>query len=119
MATKTRSDLIEQALKVLGVLAAGQSAEAEDFDAVDDYIDSLLAELSARDLVTVDDPEAIDETVFLPVSILLAGEACQEFGLASLPTSPQNPDPIAAAEKRLREVLYARPTGEPQRSEYY
>lgn len=119
MTTKTRTDLINQALADLGVLAAGQTPDAEDNDAVDKYIDPLIAELASRDLPQVDDSDAIPLEWFLPLAILLASEAATEFGMSGLPTSEANPDPVATAERRLREVAYARPTGEPQRTEYF
>jgi hypothetical protein len=116
---KTRNDLIEHALARLGVLAAGQDPEAEDVGAIDEHIDPLVAELAARDLVVIDDIDEIDDTIFLPLAIILADECAEHFGLAGLPTTPADPDPVATAERRMREVQYARPTGEPQATEYF
>jgi hypothetical protein len=119
MATKTRIELIYQALESLGVLAAGQTPAAEDFAAVDGHVDALIATLAARDLVTVDDIDAIPMEWFLSLAVLLADRAANTFGLPSLPMAPGTPNPVAAAEAELREIIYARPTFEPLRAEYF
>jgi hypothetical protein len=118
-AVKTRTDWINQALNVLGILAAGQDPSAEDFTAVDKYIDPLVAELRERSVVDVDDTEEVPNHWFLPLSILLADACANEFGLAGVPAGPSNPDPVAKAEMRLREVQYSRPTGVRQGTEYF
>jgi hypothetical protein len=119
MAVKTRTDLINQALDDLGLIAAGQDPAPEDNTAMAAFIDPLLAELSARDLPQVDDPNQIPLEWFLPLAILLADQAASKFGLGGVPSTQANPDPVASAEKRLREVSYSRPTYEPQRTSYF
>lgn len=119
MTTKTRTDLINAALANLGILAAGQSASAEDFNEVDDHIDGLIASLDKRDIVTVDNIEAIPIEWFSALSTLLADQAAPSFGMPGLLPSPSAPNPVAAAETELREIVYARPTREPQRTEYF
>jgi len=118
MTTKTRTDLINSALGHLGDLAAGQVPSVEDFDAVDKYVDPLIEELDARQIVTIDDVEAIPSELFIPLGILLADSAKSEFGLASIPAAG-GIDPVAVAITRLTEATYARPTGEPLRTEYF
>lgn len=118
MATKTQTDLVNQALSNLGLLAAGQVASAEDFDAMSKYVDPLIAELENRDLVTVDDPDEIPAEWFLSIATLLADAAANDFGLPGVPAAPGK-DPVLAAETKLREIVYSRPTGAPQRSEYF
>lgn len=118
MTTKTRIDLVNQALSNLGLLAAGQVASAEDFDAMDAYVDPVIAELANRDLVTVDDDDAIPAEWFLSIATLLADKASNDFGLPGVPAAPGK-DPVLAAETTLREIIYARPTGERQRTEYF
>jgi hypothetical protein len=119
MTTKTRADLINAALANLGLLAAGQSASAEDFNAVDDHIDGLIASLDKRDIVTVDNADAIPIEWFNALSTLLADQAASEFGMPGLLPSPSAQNPVLAAETELREIVYARPTREPMRGEYY
>jgi hypothetical protein len=119
MATKSRIDLINQALVNLGVLAAGQTASAEDTATIDAYIDPLVEELEEREIAFVDDTDAIPNSWFLPLAIILADAAAMAFGLAGVPVSGGTPDPVLKAETRLRVVQYARPTGEPQKGEYF
>jgi hypothetical protein len=119
MATRTRSDLVNQALANLGVLAAGQTPETEDFDSVDGHVDGVIASLSAREIVTVDDDEAIPGEWFAPLAILLANDAAMEFGLPGVPAAPGNPSPVLSAENSLRLMVRGRPTHERLRVEYF
>lgn len=119
MATKTRSDLVTQALADLQVLAAGQTPSTEDFESVDGHVDGTIASLSAREIVTVDDDEAIPAEWFSALAILLADDAAIEFGLSGVPASPSNPNPVLAAETRLRQMVRGRPTRERLKVEYF
>jgi len=120
-ATRTRRDLVTHALGDLGILAAGQDPEAEDFDTVDEHVEPTIAMLTARDLPGIPDIDDIDEIpleVFLPLAILLADQAASHFGLVGVP-APPGVDPVLEAETRLREVGYTRPTYEPLRTEWF
>lgn len=117
--TKTRADLIEQALANLGVLAAGQTPAAEDFDTVDGHVDQTFAALSDLDIVTVTDDAAIPIAWFQPLSVLLADDAAMEFGLPGVPASASSPDPVTDAENRLRELTRGKPNGQPLRIDYF
>jgi hypothetical protein len=119
MATKTRNDLVNQALRNLGVLAAGQTADAEDFQAADGHIDQVIASLSARDIVTVDDDDAIPAEWFDPLAVLVADDAAMEFGLAGVPASPGAANPVLSAENSLRLMVRGRPTYEPLKVNYF
>jgi Tfp pilus assembly protein PilW len=114
MATKTRNDLVNQALRNLGVLAAGQTADAEDFQAADGHVDQVIASLSARDIVTVDDDDWFD-----PLAVLVADDAAMEFGLPGVPASSSDPNPVLDAENRLRLMVRGRPTYEPLKVDYF
>lgn len=117
--TKTRNDLVNQALRNLGILAAGQTADTEDFEAVDDHVDGTLAQLAVRDIVTIVDDDDIPIEWMEALSVVLADAAAIEFGQAGIPTSPEKPNPVGDAEALLREMNRGRPTGEPQRGEYF
>lgn len=119
MATKTRNDLVNQALKNLGVLAAGQTASAEDFDAVDGHVDTTLAELDAEDIVTVDDDSDIPLELFEPIAVLLADNSAFEFGLPGVPASPERPNPLEDAKTLLRTRTRGKPTGQPLRVDFF
>ena len=117
--TKTRNDLLQQALGELGILAPGQTPAAEDTAAIDDHVDGLIASLSRRNIITVDDVEAIPEEWFLALATLLADRAATSFGMPGMMASPGAQNPVAAAEAELREIEYARPTFEPLRTHYF
>lgn len=119
MTTKTRADLVNQALRYLGVLAAGQTAATEDYDAVDGHVDGLTAQLQIREVCDVDNVDEIPVEWLAPLAVLLADDAAMEFGLAGVPASPSNPNPVLTAETRLRELNYSRPTYEAQRADYF
>lgn len=115
--TKDRKALVNRALRVLNVVPAGQTAETEDFDVVDELVEPLLARLNAEkityhvdaegNVTQLDDPDAIPAKAFMDVAILLAAAAATDFGLAALPQ-----DDPAKSEVRLRTVWSVGPTQE-------
>lgn len=117
--TKTRNELVIQALRNLGIPGAGQTPDTEDFEAMDDHVDGALVRLSLRDIVTVTDDDAIPVEWFDPIAVIVADDAAPEFGLAGLPSVPSNPNPVQSAENMLRELTRGKPTGEPQQTEYF
>jgi hypothetical protein len=117
--TKTRNDLVNQALSNLGKLAAGQTADAEDFDAVDSHVDGTLSRLAIRDIATVTDDDAIPVEWFDPIAVIVADDAAPEFGSIGIPRKPGAPDPVDVAEATLRELNRGKPTGEHQHGEYF
>lgn len=119
MATKTRNDLVLQALANLGVLAAGQTPATEDFDTVDEHVDQVIASLDERGIITVDDVEAIPASWFGPLAVILADDAAPEFGLPGMPPSASSRDPVANAADLLRQMVRGKPTGEPMRGDYF
>jgi hypothetical protein len=96
---KTRSDLIAATLSLLNVLAAGQSPEAEDFDAIDGIIDGKLKELSLRSIVYIPNADELDDELVDPLSIILANTAAPSFG------QPRNEESRLMAEAMLRSFL--------------
>ncbi len=58
----------------------GQSPDPEDVAFVASRIDALFSELSARDIVTVADPDDIDAAIFMPLAELLADYCAPKFG---------------------------------------
>ena len=115
--TFSRAQLVTRALRVLGVVPAGQTPDAEDASVVDDLVIPLLARLNAEkityhvdqegNVTQLDDPDAIPAKAFMDVAILLADVAKQDFGIAALPQA----DP-AMSEKRLRSVWSVGPSVE-------
>jgi hypothetical protein len=104
---KTRADLINRALKDLGVLPVGQTANDEEYESVGDLVDVVVADLSARDIYYVSDPNNIEDEAFIHLGRYLAWIAAPEFGL-------QNDAGIASlgqlAEVNLKIIQSERPT---------
>lgn len=110
---KTKAELIEQALNVLGVAEAGQPVEIEDSDAVDAVVAPLLNQLARSRILYVPNVEAIDDAVFLPLARMLANEAAPSFGL------PRSEDARLAAELDIRRAQASYTTFEPVKVAYF
>ena len=119
MHTRSRNDLVSQALANLGILAAGQQPNAEDFDAVDNMLDQLRAWLEETEILTIDNIDEIPPEFFNPLAVLLADDAALMFGLPGVPPSQSNPAPRQNAIDNIRLVTYARPTYERAKTEYF
>jgi hypothetical protein len=113
---KTRRDLIDRALSVLGVLGSGQSPETEDVALVDGFIDPMIADLTDRDVVYISDAEEIEDGLFLDLAKVLANNCREAFGLAN---DPRLAATGIAAENSLREKSAQGPTYRVLRSQYF
>ena len=117
---RTRNDLVNEALMNLGILAAGQTADAEDYQAVDGKVEALYERLEAQEIIDLDNTvDEIPSNIFMQLAVLLADDAALMFGLPGIPASPSNPQPVQLATDSIRRVTYARPTYEPQKSEWF
>lgn len=105
--TRSRRQLVTRALRVLGVVPAGQTPDDEDYTVVDEFVEPLLARLDGEAITTIPDANAIPAGQFLDVAILLADAAKGDFFLATLPQD----DPMKS-EVRLRTVVSVGPTME-------
>jgi hypothetical protein len=98
---KTRQDLVHRALFNLGVLVQGQNPGAEEYNQTDALVDPMIEDLIARDVIFVEDVDAIEEKYFLHLGHILAGQAAPVFGM-------QNDAALAArmikAEQDLNEI---------------
>lgn len=70
-------------------------------------MDSTIEDLIARDVVYVEDSEAIDEKYFMPLGLILASNCRAEFGMASDPALPAL---ALDAEKKLQQISRVVPT---------
>jgi hypothetical protein len=85
---KTRGDLVNRALNILGAVGSGQTASPEDVALVDALVDPVLEELARRgvtyvgnggvegDMTTGD----FSPSEFIPLAITLAKAAVSDFG---------------------------------------
>lgn len=77
---QTRQELIERTLKLLNVLAAGQSPEPEDVETVDKYIDGLIDELSDNGTIYSSDKQQFEDKFIDPLATILGDVAAPDFG---------------------------------------
>jgi hypothetical protein len=78
--SKTRAELVNEALTRLGGKAAGQDASTEDYDYVDDQVEPVLDDLASRE-ISVAAPSDIPNDQFLHLAAVLAFHACDYFGV--------------------------------------
>jgi len=78
---KTRQELIFRVLRNLGALPQGHTPDDEEKNSIDALIDPFLEDLIARDIVYIEDVDAVEDRYFLALSHALAGQALSEFGL--------------------------------------
>lgn len=110
---KTRRQLIHRALASIGALEPGEAPSTEDYNTMDGLVDPLIAQLSADEIVYIDDTDAIDVAFFIPLANLLANAAGPDFG------SPVNDDAKARDEATLRRLTAGKPTYQVQVGEYF
>ena len=101
--TKSRDDLIQQALVNLKDIGSGQSPDAEDSETVSAKIDALVGELAVRGIVTVTDDDRIPAEYFNALADLLANECAPAFG------AERNPAIREDAEARLKVMTRQQP----------
>lgn len=104
---KTRAQIVNRALQVLGVLPQGQVANAEDYNAVDELVDGVIDGLIERDVYFLQDVDATPEVVFIPLGNILAWAAAPVFDQhddASLAALAQQ------AEMHLQKIGHLHPT---------
>src|SRR3974390_1596939 len=133
---RTANDLVEEALANLGVKAAGQATDPEDFNYVNEKLDAIFRKLDALEIVSLPDPSQVGGNVaFIPAAYfsdladIVAGECATKFG--------ETPDVyqllimrglggvqgidvgFGAAAKSLRAIVRGKPTFEVLRTEYF
>jgi hypothetical protein len=116
--TRSRNALILKILEKLGVAATGQPPEIEDTQRVDDNLDSLIAEMSAREIVDIGDLDAIEPEFFLSVASICAYELRDEFGVTGetlVDLMKKNDEAIA----KLQVMTRVKPTYEPAKPSYF
>lgn len=112
----SRKQLVELAYAKMGLSEVGNSAQQEDLDAINAYVEPLLARLNAEkityhvdaegDITQLDDPNNIPAKAVMDVAILLAEAAMADFGIAAIRDDPR------MSEVRLRTVWSVGPTQE-------
>lgn len=85
--SKTRLELVAMALDELMAVGSGQSPDSEDTEKVNSRFDGLMAELSARGIVSISDEDDIPIEWTGPLAELLANECANAFGKPKMPRS--------------------------------
>jgi hypothetical protein len=133
---RTANDLVEEALANLGVKAAGQATDPEDFNYVAEKLDAIFRKLDALEIVSLPDPSQVGMNVpFIPAAYysdladIVAGECSTKFGetpdvytmliMRGLGGAQGVDVGFGAAAKSLRAIVRGKPTGEVLRAEYF
>lgn len=122
---RTSADLILEALKNLGIIAAGQPVDPEDFGYVNEKLDSIYRKLAGLEIVYVPDPNNIPGAWFSDLADIVAGECASKFGLVGqelmdkvnkgLGGAGQVEIGAGTAAKSLKIMRRGKPTYEPVR----
>ena len=110
---KNRQQIQFKALAILTGGDVGTNPSAEDAADLDGYIDSEVAELNADGTIYIQDPDNLQDELFLTFCKLVANAAADEFAGKS--------DDAKALQLRNRLRVIARPTPGygPQLVEYF
>lgn len=98
---RSKNDLRNEVLENLTVIAAGETASAEDAQTVEDVITAVYGELEDEDLI-IFDTTAADSVQNIPDRIFLALADYAEFYAAPKFGKPRDPNLKADALRRLR-----------------
>lgn len=111
--SKTRAELRNKAYDIIVGGDAGQTPSAEDADAIDGFIDPVIARLGVLNAVYVQDAEAIEDELFLDLAELVANAAQSEFG------GGEDPKKELYHVNRMRVLTRQTPGYGPQQVEYF
>lgn len=111
--SKTRAEIQFKVISILVGGDIGTPPSAEDAATIDGYIDAEVEELSRDGTIYIDDPDALDDSLFTTFCKLVANAAADEFGGKS--------DEKVAQSFRNRIRVIARPSAGygPQQVEYF
>lgn len=118
MPTRTRDQLVREALGELGIADANNPVEAEDFALVNDAIEPALQEFASIGLYEAGDYDVIEDAAFNALAVLLALRVAGKFGVAGNELTSLERRAIGA-EKRLRILNSSGPTYEVARGSYF
>lgn len=110
---RTRADLRFKALAILTGGDVGQSPSDEDAADLDKYIDDAVEELSAKSIVTIQDVDAIENSLFSNLAAFVANAAADEFG------GKMDKDKKRYLENELRVIARQIPGYGPQEVTYF
>lgn len=122
---RTSTDLVLQVLDDLNVTSVGEPVDPEDFNKVNNNLDSIYRKLGGLEIVYVADPNNIPGAWFSDLATIVAGECASSFGVMGQEFTDkvnkglggQGGVPIGAgtAAQSLKIMTRGRPTFETQR----
>ena len=121
-AYRTQTDLINETLKNLGVLAAGNAADPEDIAYVSEKIDPTIRMLASLDICYIGDPDNIPGELFSALADVMADQCSSKFGSSAEDRAVYSakglgvPPGTGAGAQILRQINRGRPTYEPLRT---
>lgn len=118
---KTRAELISEVLDKLGVLAAGQSPSAEDYNKVDGIINPVCDRLMRQKIYGFVDTEEFEDAPWLELSYILAYELTGPYGTTgdSLAKLVASGGPRGSAYTNLYRYSAVAPSYEPAYVNYF
>lgn len=111
--SKTREQLRNKAYDIIVGGDAGQTPSDDDANAIDGYIDPVIARLSSKTAVYISDADSIDDSIFLNLAQLVANAAQSEFG------GMEDPAKERFHTNELRVITRPTPGYGPQQAEYF
>lgn len=122
---RTSSDLILLTLKRLGVLADGQTVDTDDFNSINEDLDSIFRKIAGLEIAYVPDPQNIPGAWLSDLADIMAGENATKFGLVGQELADKVIKGLGGmggieigggvAAKSLKIMTRGRPTYEPLR----
>jgi hypothetical protein len=125
----TEQQLITEVLANLGVLAAGQIIDVEDYNYVDEKLQAIIRKLAELEIVYIADTNNIYGAYYSDLADIVAGECCTKFGSTGDDYVQRVNKGLGgvngvdvgfgAAAKSLRAMRRGRPTSEVLQSEFF
>jgi hypothetical protein len=115
--TRSRSDLVTEALANLGALSASQPPATEDLQFIDEKLESIMDGLAAREVVYVPDLSAIPNQWFDSLAAIVADACKSKFGVGGDDVTMLLGN-AQKAEMDLKVMTRGKPTFEPLRPCY-
>lgn len=113
MLTKTKIDLANKVLSLLGKTGEGQTPSDDDISLVTDLIDPACETLSGLSVIVIDDTDNIPANVFLPLAEYVTEQCASDF------SRPKNFQAEQIAIRELKMIVRGQPTYETQTAEYF
>lgn len=111
--SKTRTEIQFKAFAILTGGDVGTGVSAEDATDLDGYIDSVVAELNSDGTIYIDDPNELDDALFITFCKLVANAAADEFAGTS------DEAKALSLRNRLRVLVRQTPGYGPQTVEFF